>query len=60
MARLAEQLGQWFEAKAFLTLAVDADPERDDLRTDLNRINQVLKKTTSPGWTFADVLDHRF
>ena len=39
MARLAEQLGQQFEAKAFLTLAVDSDPDQDDLRRDLDRLN---------------------
>jgi enediyne biosynthesis protein E4 len=38
MAHLAEQLGQWFEAKAFLTLAVAVEPERADLRRDLARI----------------------
>ena len=39
MARLAEQLGQRFEAKAFLTLAVAVDPDRDDLRRDLDKLN---------------------
>src|SRR5262249_34680351 len=32
MACLAERLGRWFEARAFLTVATTVDPDRDDLR----------------------------
>jgi len=56
MARLAEQLGQRFEAKAFLTLAVAIDPDRDDLRRDLDRLNQRADTIEGPGRTLADLL----
>ena len=36
MARLAEQLGRGFEARGFLTLAISEEPDREDLRHDLN------------------------
>ena len=56
MARLAEQLGQRFEAKAFLTLAVANDPDRVELRRDLDRLNQRADTTEEPGRTMADLL----
>jgi tetratricopeptide (TPR) repeat protein len=56
MARLAEQLGQTFEARAFLVIALESDPDRDDLRRDLNRLNQASGIITSPGQTLAEVL----
>ncbi len=56
MARLAEQLGQRFEAKAFLTLAVANDPVRVELRRDLDRLNQRADTTEEPGRTMADLL----
>jgi len=56
MARLAEQLGQRFEAKAFLTLAVAIDPDRDDIRRDLDRLNQRADTIEGPGRTLADLL----
>jgi tetratricopeptide (TPR) repeat protein len=40
MAHLAEQLGRRFEARAFLTLAISEDPDREDLRHDLERLSQ--------------------
>ena len=56
MARLAEQLGQRFEAKAFLTVAVASDPDRDDLRRDLDRLDQRTDTIEGPGRTLADLL----
>jgi enediyne biosynthesis protein E4 len=56
MAHLAEQLGQRFEAKAFLTLAVANDPDRDNLRRDLDRLNQRADTNEGPGRTLADLL----
>jgi len=38
LARLAEQLGRRFEARAFLTIAILEDPAREDLRHDLERL----------------------
>jgi hypothetical protein len=39
LARLAEQLGRRFEARVFLTIAISENPDRDDLRRDLARLN---------------------
>ena len=38
LARIAEQLGRRFEARAFLTIALSDDPSRDDLRRELQRL----------------------
>ncbi len=56
MARLAEQLGQRFEAKAFLTFAVNDNPYRDDLRRDLDRLIERAGPIEGPGRTLADLL----
>ena len=40
MSHLAEQLGRTFEARVFLTLAISQEPERADLRRDLERLIQ--------------------
>jgi predicted Zn-dependent protease len=56
MARLAEQLGQWFENKAFLTLAVAVDPDRVDLRRDLARPDERRDTFGGPGRTLAQLL----
>jgi tetratricopeptide (TPR) repeat protein len=56
MARLAEQLGQWFEAKAFLTVAVAADPDRVDLRRDLARLDERRDLIGGPRRTLAQLL----
>jgi len=56
MARLAEQLGRRFEAKAFLTVAVAVNPDRTDLRSDLSRLDQRTDTIEVPGRTLADVL----
>jgi predicted Zn-dependent protease len=57
MARLAEQLGRPFEAEAFLTLAVAADPDRADLRDDLARLSRSDRDQgralAAPGRTLA-------
>jgi thioredoxin-like negative regulator of GroEL len=38
LARIAEQLGRWFQAEVFLTVATAVDPDRNELRHDLARI----------------------
>ena len=38
MADLAEQLGHWFEAKVFASVALATEPGRDDLRAALARL----------------------
>jgi tetratricopeptide (TPR) repeat protein len=56
LGRLAGELGQRFEAKAFLTLAVAVDPEREDLRHDLARLLARRDPLVAPGRTLAQVL----
>ncbi len=48
MGRLADQLGERFEARAFLTVAVAVSPDRDDLRRDLARLNQEARASNPP------------
>ena len=58
LARLAEQLGQQFEARALLTVALAADPHRDDLRGDLARLNHEAQALVRPGLSLAEMLAH--
>ncbi len=48
LARLAEQLGRRFEARAFLTIALSDDPARKDLRRDLERLSKKLATAADP------------
>ncbi len=56
MARLAEQLGRWFEARAFLTIASAAEPEREDVRLVLDRLNKRARIADERGRTLADLI----
>jgi predicted Zn-dependent protease len=56
MARLAEQLGQWFEAKAYATIAVAADPDRADLRRDLARLSEPRDASHAAARTLAELV----
>jgi len=56
MARLAEQLGHFFEAKAFWAVALAAEPAREDLRAALARWERRATPVTEPGQTLAEVL----
>jgi thioredoxin-like negative regulator of GroEL len=56
MAGLAERLGRTFEAKAFLTVACSHDPDRDDLRNELGRLDRASRRAIEPGRTLAEVL----
>jgi tetratricopeptide (TPR) repeat protein len=56
MAHLAEQLGRGFEARAFLTLAISEDPDREDLRRNLQRVTPGPRSAPEPGQTLARVL----
>jgi enediyne biosynthesis protein E4 len=56
MARLAEQLGQWFEAKAFLTVAIAADPDRVDLPRDLARLHDRSDTVGGSGRALAQLV----
>jgi hypothetical protein len=38
MARLADQLGRWFEARVFLTVALTDEPGRADLQREITRL----------------------
>jgi tetratricopeptide (TPR) repeat protein len=56
MADLAEQLGRRFEARVFLTVAIAADPNRDDRGRDLARLAERSVTTEGPERTLADLL----
>jgi predicted Zn-dependent protease len=56
MARLAEQLGRWFEAKVLLTVATEADPDRDDLRGELGRLKRRSETAVDLAGTLAGLL----
>lgn len=58
MAHLAEQLGRVFEARAFLTVAISEDPEREELRHDLARMSPRPATVAERGQTLAAVLAH--
>jgi enediyne biosynthesis protein E4 len=57
MARLAAKLGNSFEAKAFLTIAVAENPGRNDLRTELLRFGRQLNADSPPGRTLAQAVE---
>jgi thioredoxin-like negative regulator of GroEL len=56
MARLAEQLGRWFEAQVFLSVALAAEPGRDDLGALLARLARRAAPVVEPGQTLADLV----
>ena len=56
MARLAEQLGHRFEARAFLTIALAAAPGNADMRRDLDRLARSAETLVAPARTLADLL----
>jgi hypothetical protein len=56
MAYLAEQLGRRFEARAYLTLAIAADPDREDLRRHLTRLDESTTLLFQDARTLADVV----
>ncbi len=49
MARLAEQLGRWFEARAFLTVALALHPEHSEWRDDLVALKRRTDMTSEQG-----------
>jgi enediyne biosynthesis protein E4 len=56
MARLAEQLGRTFEARAFLTLAIAENPDRVDLRSELVRLKSRVSPVAMRRQTLAEAL----
>jgi enediyne biosynthesis protein E4 len=56
MGRLAEQLGRWFEAKAFLSVALALAPQRTDLKRELARIESNAATLAGSGSTLAERL----
>jgi thioredoxin-like negative regulator of GroEL len=56
MARMAEQLGRSFEAKAFWSIAVATRPDRDDLRRASAGLRHDDHPAAAPGQTLAAVL----
>jgi enediyne biosynthesis protein E4 len=57
MAQLAEQLGRWFEAKVYLTLAEAAGPGRGDHPGDRARLTRHSRHTIDPGRALAGLID---
>jgi tetratricopeptide (TPR) repeat protein len=55
MAALAGRLGRWFEARAFLAVAVATDPDVGDRRRDLARLDARRRVIGAPGRTLADL-----
>jgi tetratricopeptide (TPR) repeat protein len=56
LARLAEQLGHWFEARVFLTLATEMEPPRYEVRDELARLRHRDLVEARPGCTLAELL----
>ncbi len=57
MAGIALRLGRSFEAKVFLSVAIAVNPDRDDLRRDLERLDQHSNATIQAGHSLADVIE---
>jgi tetratricopeptide (TPR) repeat protein len=58
MASLAERLGRTFAARAFLTLAIAEDPEREGQRRDLARLLYSPPAIAGRAQTLAEALAH--
>ncbi len=58
MVSLAERLGREFEACGFLTVAISDDPNREDLRHDLERLSQRRAAVAERRQTVSEVLAH--
>ena len=57
MAPLAEQLGLWFEARVYLTIAALVDPGRPVVESELARLNKARGVVEAPGGlSLADFL----
>jgi enediyne biosynthesis protein E4 len=56
LARLAEQLGRWFEARVFLTIAAEMEPTRSELEVELARLGRRDVVEAQPGCTLAELL----
>ena len=57
MAALAQRLGRRFEARAFMTLAVWVNPDRDDLRRNLAKFGRLDRQGDAPRSTLAEALE---
>ncbi len=57
MAGIAQRLGREFEARVFLTVAIAVGPDRDELRRDLERLDQHPNATNQPRRSLADVIE---
>jgi enediyne biosynthesis protein E4 len=56
LARLAEQLGRWFEARVFLTLTAEIEPTRGGVRETLAGLDRRDVVEARPGCTLAELL----
>jgi enediyne biosynthesis protein E4 len=55
MARLAEQLGRVFEARLFLSAAIEEEPDRADFRSHFARLCKRAETVTGQGRTLAEL-----
>ncbi len=60
LGRLAEQVGEWFEAMAFLRVAVAIDPDRAPPRRDLARLRERRDAIRHSGLTLYQLLAPEF
>ncbi len=56
LSRLSEQLGRWFEARIFLSLASLVEPTRVEFAAELARLHRREVIDAPPGGTLAEVL----
>jgi enediyne biosynthesis protein E4 len=56
MAQLAEELGRTFEARAFLSVEISEDPDRNDLHERLLKLNHNSPPVTRRPGTLADAV----
>jgi enediyne biosynthesis protein E4 len=56
MAALAQRLGRQFEARAFMTVAVSVNPDRDDLTRDLAGLGRRDRQGGAPRLSLAEAL----
>jgi hypothetical protein len=60
LGRLAEQLGDWFEARVYLTIAALVEPNREKPSTELARSKQRELVDAPPSLNLAQLLARQF
>jgi len=57
LAGIAARLGREFEASVFLTVAIAVAPDRDDLRRNLDKLDQNARAAIRAGRSLADLIE---